>query len=132
MLHFRRGQKEPFNRLLLARIGEEAAARLLTARGYRILERNLRRRRGEIDIIARKGEEIVFVEVKSRSSEDFGSPAEGVAGAKQRRLADLAAGYIAAHFRREVKWRFDIVEVWLTPEGKVQHTSIIPGAFRPE
>ncbi|NIM04440.1 MAG: YraN family protein [Armatimonadetes bacterium] len=118
--------------MVLAKIGEEAAARLLRARGYRVLERNYRSRGGEIDIIARQGSELVFAEVKSRSREDFGTPAQGVGKGKRRKLVNLAQGYIANRLRREVAWRFDIVEVWLTPDGKVRRTNIIPGAFRPE
>jgi putative endonuclease len=124
--------KKALDRLARARIGEEAAARLLASRGYKILQRNYRGRGGEIDIIARQGKELVFVEVKSRSSGEFGTPAQGVGKIKQRKLAGLAQAYVAARLRREVPWRFDIVEVWLTPQGKLSRTNLLPGAFRPE
>jgi len=131
-MDFPRTQQKRLSRLVLGRIAEEAAARLLAARGYRLLERNYRSRGGEIDIIARQGKEMVFVEVKSRSREDFGTPAQSVGKTKQRKLAELAQGFVAHRLRREVPWRFDIVEVWLTPAGKVLRTNILPGAFRPE
>jgi putative endonuclease len=123
---------KPLSRQALAKIGETAAARLLAGKGYQVLEQNVRTRRGEIDLVARQGQDIVFVEVKARTSEKFGRPAEAIIKSKQRRIAALAAGYVAQHFHREVNWRFDVVEIWLTPEGKVTKTNLIPGAFRPE
>ncbi len=140
MLPFGRVEQKPLDRLSLGGIGEEAAARWLAARGYRVLERNVRVGRGEIDIVARQGRELVFVEVKSRSrgnpdhpeESEWGTPAQGVGIQKQRRLARLAEAYIAARLRREVRWRLDIVEVWLTPQGKILRINILPGAFRPQ
>jgi putative endonuclease len=124
--------QKPLSRNALAQIGEAAAARLLAGKGYQIFDQNARSPRGEIDIVARQGGDLVFVEVKARTSENFGRPAEAVGKTKQRRIAALAAGYVAARFRREVNWRFDVVEIWLTPEGKVTKTNLIPGAFRPD
>jgi putative endonuclease len=129
-----RSAKPPskLGRLALARIGEEVAARLLLAGGYRILERNARCNMGELDIVAQEGQVVVFVEVKARTSERFGRPVEAVGKTKQRKLANLAAGYVAGRIRKEVAWRFDVVEVWLTEDGKVKKTNLIKGAFRPE
>lgn len=127
----RRKQTEPLARSALARIGEEAAARALLDRGYRIIERNYRSRGGEIDLIARQGNELVFVEVKARTRTDYGTPAQGVTRAKERKLIGLADSYVAGRVRREVRWRFDIVEVYLTPAGKVTQVNVLPGAFRP-
>lgn len=123
--------KAPLDRRALARIGEEAAARLLTSQGYRLLERNYRGIGGEVDIIARQAQELVFIEVKARTDDSFGTPAQAVGRTKQRTIINLAQGYIAQRVKREVRWRVDIVEVWLTREGKVIKTNIIPGAFRP-
>jgi putative endonuclease len=122
----------PLDRRDLAVAGEDAAAGLLIAKGYRILARNYRTSSGELDIIARQADELVFVEVKSRTSEEFGSPAYSVSKAKQRKLASLARGYVAQKIRKEVAWRFDIVEVLLSEAGKVREINLIPGAFRPE
>src|SRR2546428_6795733 len=77
-------------RSVLGEEGERAAARFLEARGYRILERNYRTRRGEIDLIAEDGRMLVFVEVKVRLDDRFGGPAAAITRAKQARIARLA------------------------------------------
>jgi putative endonuclease len=132
LFRHRSSSQKPLSRIALAKIGEAAAVRVLAGKGYQILEQNARSRRGEIDVVARQGSDIVFVEVKARTSEKFGRPAEAVGKEKQRRIIALALGYVAGRFKREVNWRFDVVEVWLTPEGKVTKTNLIPGAFRPD
>lgn len=81
------------NRRRLGRLGEEAAVAALRSRGYRILERNVRLRRGEVDVIAEEHGDLVFVEVKARRSEAYGTPAEAVSPRKQRAVAALAAAY---------------------------------------
>jgi putative endonuclease len=116
----------------LAKIGEAAAAHYLAAQGYQILERNLRSRGGELDIIAKQGKELVFVEVKARTSTAYGPPSYAVGKAKRKKLIRLAQAYVVARFKREVPWRFDIVEVLLTPGGKITSLNILAGAFRPE
>jgi len=113
----------------LARIGEEHAARYLRSRGYRIRERNYRTPRAEVDIIAEHDHALVFLEVKARSSDEYGKPREGVPLWKQRRIAAGAASYIAGRERRERVTRFDVVEVFLTPEGRVEKVDVIQGAF---
>src|SRR5256885_3380211 len=82
-------------RSVLGEEGERAAARFLEARGYRILERNYRTRRGEIDLIAEDGRILVFVEVKVRLDDRFGGPAAAITRAKQARIARLAQQYLA-------------------------------------
>src|SRR5437879_13307700 len=82
-------------RSVLGEEGERAAARFLEARGYRILERNYRTRRGEIDLIAADGRILVFVEVKVRLDDRFGGPAAAITRAKQARTARLAQHYLA-------------------------------------
>src|SRR2546429_10005366 len=81
-------------RSVLGEEGERAAARFLEARGYRILERNYRTRRGEIDLIAEDGRMLVFVEVKVRLDDRFGGPAAAITRAKQARIARLAQPYL--------------------------------------
>src|SRR5438105_5607411 len=75
--------------------GEAAAALFLESRGYRIIERNYRTKRGEIDLIAEEGCTLVFVEVKARLNDRFGGPAAAVTPAKQARVARLAQHYLA-------------------------------------
>jgi putative endonuclease len=92
------------------RKGEELAAEYLRQKLYTILERNWRHGRCEVDIIARAGDEVVFVEVKTRTSGDFGLPEEGVDAAKQRQLVKAAEAYRDVH-----GWtgslRFDVIAI---------------------
>src|SRR5438132_14330165 len=99
-------------RSVLGEEGERAAARFLEARGYRILERNYRTRRGEIDLIAEDGRILVFVEVKVRLDDRFGGPAAAITRAKQARIARLAQQYLAWRGVGDRTWRFRAVLVW--------------------
>ena len=94
---------------------EDRAVRYLRLRGYRVLERNFRCRQGEIDIIARKGGFIVFVEVKLRKNADHGEAREFVTYAKQRRVI-CAAEYWLVKNNCELQPRFDVMEIY-APEG---------------
>jgi putative endonuclease len=89
---------------------EEETCRLLREKGYRIVYRNWRTRGGEIDIVARDGDVLVFVEVKARSNDGFGGPEAAVGPAKQRRMI-LAAREFIARARCDLAARFDVV-VW--------------------
>jgi putative endonuclease len=92
--------------------GEDLAARHLEQLGYRILERNYRTRLGEIDIIARDGDTLVFVEVKVRRSPRFGSAKAAVTAAKRRRLSMVALQYLKGPAgRKSSRARFDVVAV---------------------
>lgn len=100
--------------------GEDIAATYLKKRGYRIEARRYRKRRGEADIVAWNKKTLVFVEVKTRTSDKFGMPAEAVTPAKQKALTYAAMLYIQEHGLEDVAARFDVVEV-LLPSGKVHH-----------
>ena len=99
----------------LGNFGEEQAARYLRRKGYRIVERNFRCRQGEIDLIARKGKYLVFVEVKLRKDERFGAAREFVTPAKQARILAAARLYLAEH-EEELQPRFDVIEIY-APQG---------------
>lgn len=111
----------------VGREGEEAAAAFLCARGYRILERNVRFRTGELDLVAEEGGYLVFVEVKTRRSARCGHAAEAVTAAKQRRLLKLAAIYLAGRRGPVPPCRFDVVTVEPGPGG--WNCRLIKGAF---
>lgn len=96
----------------LARLGEDLAARWLEELGYTILERNRRFRNGEIDVVARDGHRIVFVEVKTRSGPRF-LPCESVDGRKQRKLHALALQWMADSHCLDLPCRFDVIAVYL-------------------
>lgn len=104
--------EERFDPRRLGTDGEQAAARWYAARGYTVLARNWRCREGELDLVLEKDLTVVFCEVKTRTSDRFGSPFEAVGPAKQRRLRQLAARWLRdeAPFRpRSV--RFDVAGV---------------------
>lgn len=117
------------NRIELGKHGESLAVDLLKKNGYRILERNLKSRFGEIDVVAREGATLCFIEIKARTSLTFGWPEEGVHREKQFRLTRLASWYLK--FRRigEVPIRFDVVSILFGPEGRPARTRLIKGAF---
>ena len=98
----------------VGRFGEDVAAAHLEAAGLRIVERNWRCREGELDIVAREHSDLVFVEVKTRSSLAFGSPAEAVSRTKAARLRRLALRWLQEHRDLDQFWaavRFDVVSV---------------------
>jgi putative endonuclease len=107
--------------------GEDLAAAALKKQGYKILERNYVTPLGEIDLIARQGQTVVVVEVKTRKSTRFGSPQEAVSLAKQQRLRRLADYYLKDKRLAETPVRFDVVAVTLA-EGEPQ-VEIIQNAF---
>lgn len=92
--------------------GEDLAAAHLVAAGYEVLARNWRCRDGELDIVARDGDAVVFVEVKARSSADFGMPAEAVGALKARRIRGLACRWLVENRPPDAQeLRFDVVSV---------------------
>ena len=104
----------------LGRRGEEIAARYLASRGLAIVERNWRCPQGEIDVIARDGGELVFVEVKTRSSVAFGHPLESITPVKLARLRRLAAAWCDAHPGGHDAIRIDAIAVIAPRVGEVE------------
>jgi putative endonuclease len=103
----------------LGRHGEELAARHLAAQGYEILERNWRCGAGELDLVARDGDCLAFVEVRTRRGREMGSPEESVTPAKQARLVALAETYLQEH-DWPGPWRIDVVAVEMDVRGRFQ------------
>lgn len=110
--------------------GESVAAQHLEAKGYRIVERNWRCARGEIDLIVRAGQELAFVEVKTRRGRAMGSPEEGLTDHKAQKLLDLAERYVYEKELGDVAWRVDLVAVELDNTGKLMRCDHIPNAVR--
>lgn len=111
-----RQRAAPQDRRALGAAGEEAAAQHLRRQGYRIVARNYRCPLGEIDLVATRGPWQVFVEVKTRTSDRFGSPQESVTRAKGRKLAALAEHYRNTHpGESRPKWRIDVIAVDARP-----------------
>src|SRR5574340_1142891 len=97
--------------------GEELVVRFLKNAGYRVVERNYRCRLGEIDIVALDGGTLVFVEVKSRTSESFGDPQLAVGPDKQKKISRIALNYLQEKNMLSRNVRFDVVAVKMLPAG---------------
>jgi putative endonuclease len=113
----------------LGRWGEKLASRFLARQGYRILARNAVLPAGELDIVAREGEELVFVEVKTRTSGEFGGPLGAVGPAKRRKIIQAARCYLAQHRLGECPCRFDVVGVTCGEDGEEPEVELVRGAF---
>jgi putative endonuclease len=111
---------------MLGKEGEDRAARFLAGRGYTILERNYRTQSGEIDLIALHRGSVVFVEVKTRTSDAFGAPELAVNPRKQRRMVKAALGYIKYKKLYQMPCRFDVVAITATAGQEVE---LIENAF---
>ncbi|HMJ06560.1 MAG TPA: YraN family protein [Chthoniobacterales bacterium] len=112
---FQRFSASPAEHLQRGAYGEKLAARFLRRAGYKILYRNFRGQTGgEIDIVCREGETLVFVEVKTRSSEDFGRPFEAIKGEQRGRISRGALAWLRLLDNPDIYFRFDVVEVVLT------------------
>lgn len=115
--HLRRGE-----------LGERAAERFLKRAGLKFLTANFRSARGEIDLVFRDEDCLCFIEVKTRSSEDWSRPAAAVDARKRRLLSQTALDYLRLLKNPPVKIRFDIVEV-LLQNGRVREVRHLPNAF---
>ncbi len=117
------------HRRRLGQKGEQAACSYLLSRGYRLIDRNWRCRLGEIDVVAGLDEQLVIVEVRTRSSDRFGSAAESIDARKQRKLRQLALLYMKEkHYPQDTRLRFDVIAVRTLADGgfEIEH---IPEAF---
>lgn len=110
------------------RLGERAARQHLQRLGLKFLAANFRSPRGEIDLVFRDSDCLVFAEVKTRSSEDWTRPAAAVNARKRRRLSQAALDYLKLLRRPPVKLRFDVVEV-LLEDGAVRAVRHLPNTF---
>ncbi len=110
----------PTGRSRLGSLGERRALEYLGGAGYRIIETNYRCRWGEVDIVARNGDFLVFVEVKTRRSHSYGSPEESVTKAKAQRLIAAAETYLEERQTPAAQWRIDLVSVEMDRGGRVK------------
>jgi len=113
----------------VGRRGEDLACKLLKKRKYKVLERNVRGHYGEIDIVARQGDCTVFVEVRTRTSDEYGTPEESITPRKRKKLVACALDYIALHEKlHDAPWRIDVVGVELDQDGLPSRADIIESA----
>ena len=108
--------------------GEDLAAAFLEKRGWTILGRNVRTARGELDLVARDADTLVFVEVRTRRGNAFGSPEESVTPRKQQKLVELAESYLETQPSANIPCRIDVVVVELGPRGETRRIELIEGA----
>ncbi|MGB0582699.1 MAG: YraN family protein, partial [Limisphaerales bacterium] len=124
------GDQQP-EHLRRGALGERSAKKHLKKQGLKFLTANFADKNGEIDLIFRDSETLIFVEVKTRTYETFSRPADAVDRDKQRRLFKTANAYLRKINYPEIYHRYDIVEVILT-DGKVTEVRHLPNAFQPD
>jgi len=113
----------------VGKLGEKTARKFLKKRGYRIREVGFRCPRGEIDIIAQRKDCLVFVEVRTKSNLDFGTPEESITRAKKEKLIALALTYTSTHHNLPALWRIDVVAIELDDKGKPRRIELIENAI---
>ena len=113
-------------------LGEKLAKDFLEKRGYRIREANYRCPQGEIDIIAQHKDYLVFIEVRTKTSLEFGTPEESITATKKERLRAVASHYRQAHDNLPQLWRIDVVAVELDQRGKPSRIDLIENAVGEE
>lgn len=114
-----RSEHDGSARKRLGGAGERLAAVWLEERGYRVLARNWRCPYGELDLVAEREGELVFVEVKTRRGDRLGAPEEAVTAAKRRRLVASVAAYLDAEGAADRPYRIDVIAVDLAPSGRL-------------
>jgi putative endonuclease len=117
------------DRQKVGKLGEEAARKFLKKRGYRIRETGFRCRHGEIDIVAQKKDYLVFVEVRTKTNLEFGTPEESITQAKKEKLIASALTYTNTHQNLPSLWRIDVVAIELDDKGKTRRIDLIENAI---
>jgi len=112
----------------LGKRGEDIAIKFLKEKGYKIIERNYRCPMGEVDVVAEDKETLVFVEVKTRTSTNFGLPEEAISYRKKQHLSRIASFYLIYHKIKEANCRFDVVSI-LMESDKIKDIHLIKNAF---
>jgi len=120
------------NRQEVGKLGEKLAQKFLKKRGYHIRETNFRCREGEIDIIAKQKDYLVFIEVRTKSNLDFGSPEESITQSKKEKLIATALTYISTHQKLSPLWRIDVVALEVSDKGKTKRIELIENAIGQE
>lgn len=108
--------------------GEQLACDFLGKNGYRIIQRNFRCPGGEVDIVAQQKDTLVFVEVRTKSSRQFGTPEESITPAKMEKLRNVAAYYWQSCPNLPESWRIDVVAIEMNNRGRVSRIELIENA----
>jgi len=117
------------DRQQVGKLGEQAAQKFLKKRGYRIRETGFRCRHGEIDIIAQQKDCLVFIEVRTKTNLEFGTPEESITQAKKQRLIASALTYTSTHQNLPPLWRIDVIAIELDDKGKAKRIELIENAI---
>ena len=112
----------------LGRYGEGLARRHLETNGYAILDANYRTKHGEIDLIAQRGGQLVFVEVRTRKATAFGTPEESVTPRKRQRLVAVSEAYLQAAGAEGTEWRIDVIAVVVDRLGRLVRLDVVENA----
>jgi len=112
----------------LGQRGEDIAAAHLQQQGYEVLARNWRCPAGELDVVAREGQTLAFVEVRTRRGDRFGTPEQSITPAKQAKLVELAQTYLQEKDLTDENWRIDVVAVEMDRRGRVKRLNLIRNA----
>jgi putative endonuclease len=110
-------------------LGEKLARDFLKKKGYKILETNYRCSEGEIDIVSRQRDSLVFVEVRTKTSLDFGTPQESITSAKRHHLERSAYHYLKSHLNSPEVWRIDFIAIELDMQGHLKRIEHLENAF---
>jgi putative endonuclease len=106
-------------RQTLGKLGEDVAARRLAAQGYVVRERNWRCATGELDLVLERDDALIFVEVRTRRGDRFGTPEESITPRKRVKLVSAALTYLSEHAAADRAWRIDVVAIEIGPRGEV-------------
>jgi putative endonuclease len=117
------------NRQEVGKLGEKLAQKFLKKKGYHIRETNFHCHEGEIDIVAQQKDYLVFIEVRTKSNLDFGTPEESITQAKKEKLVASALSYINTHQNLPFLWRIDVVAVEVNDKGKAKRIELIENAI---
>jgi putative endonuclease len=112
----------------IGNMGEQLALNFLKKKGFRILETNYRCPQGEIDIIARQKECLVFIEVRTKANSAFGSPEESITMTKKRHLVMATNHYLQEQAKLPASWRIDVVAVEIEADNKIKRIELIENA----
>jgi len=131
MLATRRSEviSNQMNRQEVGKLGEKLAKKFLKKKGYHIYETNFRCQKGEIDIIAQQKNYLAFIEVRTKSNLDFGTPEESITRSKKEKLIALALTYIQTHQNLPSLWRIDVVAIEIDQKGKANRIELIENAI---
>ena len=117
------------HRQSLGKRGEDYAAHYLAAHGYVILERNWHCPVGELDLVTERGDQVIFVEVRTRQTDRLGTPEESITPAKRAKLIAAAQTFLDAHNQLDRDWRIDVVAIEVGSRGEITRCTIIENAI---